>query len=154
MKARQLMAAPEFGAVTSFGYTYRLALRPHGVPVNTDLSHPLGLVLGLMGPAESIYFERHADSGGASVTMRFASGALGNVFFQGRPSRSGPGERAMVVGEGAHLVIDNVIRLAYYRPVKHPGVYGRELEIMRWTEALHRPSGTLTRLAAPVAPVG
>jgi len=212
LKAREIMASPEFGEVTALSYTYRLGLRPHGAAVNTDLSHPMGLVLGLMGPAESIAFERHPRSDAAVVTIKFVSGALGNVFFPGRPSRSGPAERATVVGTGAHLTIDNVIRLTYYRPVQEPGVYGREasfigrnddaplfwepeftlgqmynknifligyvgevshfaesvlrgeppqragaadlLEIMRWTEALHQPSGTLTRintLAAAVA---
>jgi predicted dehydrogenase len=210
LKAREIMASPEFGAVTALSYTYRLALRPHGAAVPTDLSHPMGLVLGLMGPAESLSFERHAGSGAAAVTLKFVSGALGSIFFPGRPSRSGPSERATVVGEGAHLVIDNVLRLTYFRPVANPGVYGREpsfiganddaplfwepeftlgqlynknifligyvgevsafaeavlrgepparagtadlLEIMRWTEALHQPSGTLTRIAEPVGP--
>jgi predicted dehydrogenase len=209
VKAREIMASPEFGEVTALNYTYRLGLRPHGASVNTDLSHPMGLVLGLMGPAESMFFERHPKSGAAAVTISFVSGALGSVFFPGRPSRSGPSERATVVGTSAHLVIDNVMRLTYYRPVKNPGVYGREpsfigsnddaplfwepeftlgqmynknifligyvgevshfaesvlrgeppqragaadlLEIMRWTEALHQPSGTRTRIAVPQA---
>jgi predicted dehydrogenase len=207
VKAREIMATAAFGAPSALDYTYRLGLRPHGAPVNTDLSHPMGLVLGLMGPAESIYFERQPRTGAASAIITFLSGALGHVFFPGRPSRSGPAERAMVVGDGAHLVIDNVMRLTYFRRVSEPGVYGREptfigkdddaplfwepeftlgqmynknifligyvgevshfaesvlagreperagaadlLEIMRWTEALHRPSGTLTRISAP-----
>jgi predicted dehydrogenase len=212
VKAREIMALPAFGEVTALSYTYRIGLRPHGAAVTTDLSHPMGLVLGLMGPAESISFERHPRSGAAAVTIKFVSGALGNVFFPGRPSRSGPAERTTVVGTGAHLTIDNVMRLTYYRPVTEPGVYGREpsfigtdddaplfwepeftlgqmynknifligyvgevshfaesvlrgepparagaddlLEIMRWTEALHQPSGTLTRINAPPAAVG
>jgi predicted dehydrogenase len=207
VKARAIMATPEFGAVSALDYTYRTALRPHGTAVNTDLSHPMGLVLGLMGPAETIYFERQPRTGAASVVIKFLSGSLGHVFFPGRPSRSGPAERAMVVGEGAHLVIDNVLRLTYFRKVSESGVYGREpsfigkdddaplfwepeftlgqmynknifligyvgevsafaeallrgepparagvddlLEIMRWTEALHQPSGTLTQINAP-----
>jgi predicted dehydrogenase len=207
IKAREIMAAPAFGAVSALDYTYRLSLRPHGAPVNSDLSHPMGLVLGLMGPAESIFFERHPRTGAAAVVIKFSSGALGQVFFPGRPSRSGPSERAVVVGDGAHLVIDNVMRLTSFRKVSAPGVYGREpsfiggdddaplfwepeftlgqmynknifligyvgevshfaqsvldghpperagaadlLEIMRWTEALHRPSGTLTRINEP-----
>lgn len=213
-KAREIMATPEFGPVTALSYTYRAGLKPHGAAVNTDLSHPMGLVLGLMGPAETIYFERHPDSGAAVATMKFVSGALGTVFFPGQPSPSGPAERATVVGTGAHLTIDNVIRLTYYRRVTNRGLYGREpsfigddadaplfwepeftlgqmynknifligyvgevshfadavlrgeppqhagaddlVEIVRWTEALHEPSGTLTRLpsrAAAAAPV-
>ena len=205
LKARELMAAPEFGEVTALDYTYRLALRPHGAPVVSDLSHPLGFVLKMMGPAETIYFERHPKTGAAAVTFKFVSGALGNVFFPGRPSRAGQSERAMVVGSNTHLIIDNVIRLTYFRQVGQPGAYGREasfigrnedaplfwepeftlgqmynknifligyvgevsafaesvlngtppaeagaddlLEIMRWTEALHQPSGTLTRIS-------
>ncbi len=209
IKAREIMASSEFGEVTAFHYTFRLSLRPHGAPVATDLSHPMGLVLGLMGPAETIYFERHPRTGSASISMRFASGALGNIFLEGRPSPNGPAERAIVIGDGAHLEIDNVIRLTYYRRVSKRGAYGREasfigpnedaplfwepeftlgqlynknifligyvgevchfaesvldgkapdragaadlIEIMRWTEALHQPSGTLTRLM-PAAP--
>lgn len=207
VKAREIMATPQFGIVSALDYTYRLGLRPPGAAVNTDLSHPMGLVLGLMGPAESIFFERHPRTGAATVVIKFLSGALGQVFFPGRPSRSGQSERATLVGEGAHLVIDNVMRLSYFRQVSQPGVYGREpsfigsdddaplfwepeftlgqmynknifligyvgevshfaqsvldghaperagaadlLEIMRWTEALHQPSGTKTRINDP-----
>ena len=209
LKAQEIMRTPRFGAATAFHYQFRGSLQPHGAPVYRDLSHPMGLVLALMGPAQSISFERQPETGAAGVILRFAGGALGNVFFLGRAARSGPGERATVVGEGSHLVIDNVIRLTYYRKVTQPGRYGREasfigieedaplfwepeytlgqmynknlfligyvgevshfaecvlagtppdkagcddlLEIMRWTEALHQPSGTTTELRPPEA---
>ena len=126
LKAQEIMRTRRFGEPTALHYLFRGSLRPHDAPVPRDLSHPMGLVLALMGPAQSIYFERHPETGAASIIFRFVSGALGSVFFLGRAASSGPGERATVVGEGSHLVIDNVIRLTYYRKVTQPGRYGRE----------------------------
>jgi hypothetical protein len=37
-----------------------------------------------------------------------------------------PAERAMVVGDGAHLVIDSVLRPSSYRRASEPGACGRE----------------------------
>ena len=125
-KAQEIMRTRRFGEPTALQYLFRGSLRAHDAPVHGDLSHPMGLVLALMGPAQSIYFERQPDTGAASVIFRFVSGALGSVFFLGRAASSGPGERATVVGERSHLVIDNVIRLTYYRKVTQPGRYGRE----------------------------
>jgi predicted dehydrogenase len=126
LKAQQIMRTPRFGKPTALHYLFRGSLGAHDAPVPRDLSHPMGLVLALMGPAQSVYFERHAETGAASIIFRFVSGALGSVCFLGRAASSGPGERATVVGERSHLVIDNVIRLTYYRRVNQPGRYGRE----------------------------
>ena len=94
LKAQQIMRTRRFGEPTALHYLFRASLRPHDAPVPRDLSHPMGLVLALMGPAQSIYFERQPDTGAASVIFRFVSGALGSVFFTGSAASSGPGERA------------------------------------------------------------
>ena len=126
LKAREIMQTQRFGTPTALHYRFRGRLVAPDAPVHTDLSHPMGLVLALMGPAQSISFERHPETGAASITFRFVSGALGNVFLLGRAASSGPAEHATVVGEGSHLDIDNVIRLTYYRAVSARGRYGRE----------------------------
>jgi predicted dehydrogenase len=130
VKAREIMGSPSFGTPTMLQFTYRDKLGGLADPVHTDLSHPLGLVYGLMGPADEIHVERHDETAGALITFRFRSGALGSLFLMGAPSPTGPGEHAVVVGEGEHIVIDNVIRLAYYRRPLVDRRYGRDATFM------------------------
>ena len=124
VKARELIDSPEFGAVTSMSATYPLRIapperrqQPPAQPINLDLCHPASAIHKLMGDVDSIWFDR-ADNGGGVVALRFVSGAVGVLHCtSGRPSTA-PNERFEVIGTGASVLVDNVIRLTYYRPGK------------------------------------
>jgi predicted dehydrogenase len=123
-KARELIEAPEFGAATSMNSTYPLRIappeqraQPPRQPINLDLCHPASAIHRLMGDVESIWFDRAANGGGI-VCLRFVSGAVGVLHCTSGKSGTSPNERFEVIGTGASVVVDNVIRLTYYRPGK------------------------------------
>lgn len=123
-KAREFIEGPDFGAVTSMNATYPLRIapaerrhEPPAQPINLDLCHPASAIHKLMGDVESVWFDR-ASNGGGIAALRFVSGAVGVLHCtSGKPSTSA-NERFEVVGTGASVVVDNVIRLTYYRPGK------------------------------------
>jgi predicted dehydrogenase len=123
-KAKEFIDAAPFGATTSMNATYPLRIAPPerrsappAQPINLDLCHPASAIHKLMGDIDSIWFDR-AGNGGGIVAMRFVSGAVGVLHCtSGKPSTT-PNERFEVIGTGASVVVDNVIRLTYYRPGK------------------------------------
>lgn len=131
-KARQLMARPDFGTPSSVAIRY-----PQSPPPEEDraddrkmagfldhIVHPASILLTLMGPLRSICFHREVVNGGASALLRFRSGAVGTMHLAAGQSGTSPLERVEVVGSGANLVVENGMKLTYYRPGL-PGAYGR-----------------------------
>jgi len=123
-KARAIIDTPEFGAATSMTSAYPLRIAPAeqrsatpNQPINLDLCHPASAIHLLMGDIESIWFDR-ADNGGGIVALRFTSGAVGVLHCTSGKSGTSANERFEVIGTGASVVVDNVIRLTYYRPGK------------------------------------
>ena len=78
-----------------------------------------------MGDVDSLWFDR-APNGGGIACLRFVSGAVGVLHCTSGKSGTSPNERFEVIGNGASVVVDNVIRLTHYRPGKRghggPGV--------------------------------
>ncbi|HET7769630.1 MAG TPA: Gfo/Idh/MocA family oxidoreductase [Chloroflexota bacterium] len=136
-KARSIVEAEEFGARTSMNATYPLRIAPAEQraappqqPINLDLCHPASAIHGLMGDIASVWFDR-APNGGGIVALRFVNGAVGVLHCTTGKSGTSPNERFEVIGEGASVVVDNVVKLTYYRPGRRgrPGEgYGRTPE--------------------------
>jgi predicted dehydrogenase len=129
VKAKEIAESKEFGKPTSIGGRYPLSLAEwkdgrRNLAGFMDICHPFSAILYLMGGVKSIYFEEERINGGASVSIKFRSGAVGTLHLTGGASEMAPKERFEVVGKEANLVIDNGNRLYYYRPGSR-GPYGR-----------------------------
>lgn len=126
---------PEFGRPASVAIRY-----PQLIPDESDkgslrngrlrgfldhIVHPASILQYVMGPVASLVHHRDVSGGGAAL-LTFRSGAVGVMHFAHGQSGTSPLERIEVVGEGANVVVDNGVKLTYYRPGRRgPGGYGR-----------------------------
>jgi predicted dehydrogenase len=122
-KVAEIIASPEFGDVTSFYLRDPQTLPPpseRGDLVEMrwfldHIVHPVSLLHRLVGPLTRLY----VDEGPAHdpvISVRGANGAAGTLHMPGHQSPTSPMERLEVVGQGANVVVDNTVRLTYYRP--------------------------------------
>jgi predicted dehydrogenase len=122
-KVKQIIATPEFGAPTSISVRY-----PQSLPAPADRSdgramigfldhifHPGAVLVHLMGPVASLDFRSEPRTGASVATMLFESGAIGTLHLAAGSATTSPLERVEVIGEGANVVVDNGVRLTYYR---------------------------------------
>jgi len=131
-KAKQIISSPEFGRPSSIYIRYPQDLPPFeeraDLPrmkwVLDHIFHPASILHYLMGPIRSFRYEREPFNGGSVTMLQFASGAVGTMHLCAGISGSGPLERLEVVGEGANVVVDNGVRVSYYRKAERPA-YGR-----------------------------
>src|SRR5207249_3887491 len=86
--------------------------------------HPAAVLHYLMGPVTRFGFEWEPVSGGSVASLRFASGAVGTLHLAAGGGPASPLERVEVIGEGANAVLENGVKLTYYRRGTH-GEYGR-----------------------------
>jgi predicted dehydrogenase len=85
----------------------------------------MSVVNYMMGKVHTLYFERSENGGGYGL-FKFRSGATGVIHFAQGMSGTSPLERLEVIGDGANVVVDNGVKLTYYRPGERgPGGYGR-----------------------------
>jgi predicted dehydrogenase len=132
VKAKEIVSSEEFGQPLSITIRY-----PQGMPPLADradlrkvaglldhLPHPGSIVHELMGPIADASYTWEAVTGGSFVSMNFVSGAIGVLHMPGGGSGSSPLERVEVVGTRASVVVDNGVRVTYYRPATRPA-YGR-----------------------------
>ncbi len=129
-KAREIMDQPAFGrsqivtlqypeaipTVEEFRQYYDEGRRVNGVVSFVDhLVHPASLLIFLLGPPQTLYYERAA--GGAGLTMfTFASGAVATLALTSGSCGRGGLERTVVFGEkGNHLVVENNIRVSWFK---------------------------------------
>jgi predicted dehydrogenase len=139
-KAAQLMREPEFGQVSLATFQYpqyvptveEMAAYMRGERVEKvvgfldHLCHPVSLMLFLLGMPRTLYYER-SSSGAGLAMFTFASGAAATLVLTHGAARDGGMERTLLVGDkGSHIVVDNNIRVTYYRnPPYEPGTgYG------------------------------
>ena len=130
-KAKEITLREDFGTPASIYTRYPMCLPPeedrlqkkgmHGIL--DHIPHPGSLLRLFMGPIESIYIEDERISGGAFITVKFVSGAVGMLHFTAGQSGISPLERLEVIGQGSNVVIDNSIKLTHYRPGNR-GPYG------------------------------
>lgn len=123
-RAKQIIGAPQFGRVSSISVRYPQSLPPYEERADLPamrgfldhIYHP-GAVLGyLMGPVTRFYHDWEPASGASVASLRFGSGAVGTLHLAAGSAVTSPLERVEVVGQGANLVIENGVRLTYYRP--------------------------------------
>lgn len=135
VKARALMQRPEFGRVATITARYPQALPPENERGDIKkmtgfldhIVHPYSVLRFLGGPIESLYVERAEATGGSLTLLRFTSGAVGSLHLSARQPGTMPLERTEIIGDGGGaVVIDNNLRVTYYRPGGSPeGGYGR-----------------------------
>jgi predicted dehydrogenase len=131
-KAKNLMARPDFGTPASVSIRYPQSLPPEAERGDDrkmagfldHIVHPASILLFLMGRFRSVCFRREEGNGGAVALLRFESGAVGTMHLAAGSSGASPLERVEVIGGGANVVVENGVRLTYYRPGV-PGGYGR-----------------------------
>lgn len=84
--------------------------------------HPLGFMLAVGGPARSVTTHR-GERGGGVVVFEYANGGFGTLHLADGAASSQPLEHYTVIGNGAHLTVDNVERVTVQRGI--PFSYGR-----------------------------
>lgn len=134
-KAREIVSRAEFGTPAQIYVRYPQALPPAGERDDADrrmvgfldhFFHPAAIVHRLMGPVAAVSYVREPHNGGSFSTLRFAGGAVGVMHLAAGQSGTSPLERVEVVGTGTNVVVENGVRLTYYRKgPRGPGGYGR-----------------------------
>ena len=131
VKAKALSQRAEFGPISCITVRYPQLLPPYEDRASNDkminfldhFVHPHSLLKFLGGPIESLFVAR-SPIGSATVTFQFKSGAIGNLLYSVGQSASSFYERTEIIGDGENIVIDNNIRVTFYRKAPPVG-YGR-----------------------------
>lgn len=133
VKMREIITDPAFGRPGSFTTRYPLHLPAKAGLAASDPSirsclghlwHPFGTALLLLGPLATLSVESAPNGGGGVATAHFRNGAVGLFHFSAGQSAMSPLERTEVIGEGANVVVENAMRLTYYRKTSI-GPYGK-----------------------------
>ncbi|HEV2124877.1 MAG TPA: Gfo/Idh/MocA family oxidoreductase [Chloroflexota bacterium] len=135
-KAKEIISrAGEFGQPAQIYVRYPQALPPAGerqaenrrmVSFLDHFFHPGSIVHRLMGPVRRVSYVREPLNGGSFSTLTFASGAAGVMHLAAGQSGTSPLERIEVIGTGANVVVENGVKLTYYRRgTRGEGGYGR-----------------------------
>ncbi len=122
VRVAEILADPSFGGATSFSMRYPVAV-PSEEERQDPLArlgflqfvHPYSLLLRLFGECRQFSYVRNPASGGAVVTFTYNKGLVGTLHLTAGQAMSGPMERLEVVGNGAHVVVENAVKLTYYR---------------------------------------
>lgn len=131
-RAKEIINSVEFGRPTSIYIRYPQSMPPleeRGDLRNVQglldhIYHPGAIINYLMGQVDSISYHWEPFSGGSVTSLKFTSGAVGTLHMPGARSGTAPLERLEVVGEHAVIVVDNGVKVTYYRPAERPA-YGR-----------------------------
>jgi predicted dehydrogenase len=135
IKAKEIMESIEFGPPASIHTRLRSKTsreivdnRKKKEPINEYerrirfwmldyVIHHLDLVRFFMGDVDNIHFERNTASGLPSyaVSLRFKEGTVGTMHVTQGDSFSTFQENLEIIGQGTNLIVDNVIKLSYYR---------------------------------------
>ncbi len=133
-KVKQIIEAEEFGQPASIYVRYPQSLPPAEERSDTrrmlgfldHISHPGSIIHYLMGTISHIYFEEERFNSGTVTSIKFTSGAIGSLHLASGQSGASPLERVEVIGRGCNVVVDNGVKLTYYRRGgRGPGGYGR-----------------------------
>ncbi|MHC4984890.1 MAG: Gfo/Idh/MocA family protein [Planctomycetota bacterium] len=144
-KAKELIDAPDFGAVSLATFQYPLHLPTpeemaryfgdldklgaggQAVSEVTDfldhLCHPVSLMLMLLGMPKTLTYQAGPNRAGAA-TFTFESGAVATIAMSAGLPMTSEFERTLLVGDGQAVTIENNIRVTLHR---QPGLgYGNE----------------------------
>jgi predicted dehydrogenase len=122
-KVKAIITSPEFGPVSSMSIRYPQSMPPlqdrhDGVAMRGFLDHiyhPVAVLNYLMGPVERLSYEWEPGTGGSVTSLRFASGAIGSMHLAAGSATTSPLERVEVIGRGGNVVVENGVRVTYYR---------------------------------------
>jgi len=126
VKAREISQRPEFGGVTQLTVRYPQSLPPLetrydlannrlAISFLDHLFHPMAVIQLLGGDVTSLTYQWEEKSGGMMALFTLASGGIASLHSSGGAAYSGPREHVEVVGQGEHIIVNNGIRLTYYR---------------------------------------
>ncbi len=121
-KAKELMAAPDFGNVSQVLLQY-----PQSVPTDEEFSnynscrdfldhlcHPTSLMVYLLGMPISLYFER-SNNGSGLATFKFENGSIASIALTKGSSPNAGMERTTIIADsGKHIVVENNLRVYYH----------------------------------------
>jgi predicted dehydrogenase len=122
-KVKEIISSSEFGASSSIFVRYPLAMPEFDKCGSlTEMKgfldgifHPAAVLFYLMGPIDRLAYEREAVTGSSVTAIRFHSGAVGALHLAAGSSSSSPLDRTEVVGQNANVVVENGVKLTYYR---------------------------------------
>jgi predicted dehydrogenase len=134
MKMKEIISSKEFGKPVSIYVRY-----PQGIPEFSGredphkmlgfldhIGHPASILHYLMGKIKTVYFERESLHGGTIAVLTFLDGGIGCLHLAAGASGTSPLERVEVIGNGCNVVVENGIKLTYYRKGERGvGGYGR-----------------------------
>jgi predicted dehydrogenase len=138
-RVKDIIGRDEFGAINTIYTRY-----PQHIPNEQEkagapktcvgfldhIAHPGSIITYLGGEIEGVLHHRSPGGGGFAL-LHLRSGASACLHFAAGMSGTSPLERVEVVGSGANVVVDNGVRLTYYRPGgRGPGGYGRAVNFM------------------------
>jgi predicted dehydrogenase len=131
-KVRSIMDSPEFGPVSSISVRYPQSLPPAHERQNSvamigfldHIFHPGAVLAHLGGPVRRLSYEWEPNSGGSVSSLLFESGVIGSLHLAAGAPATSPLERVEIIGQDASVVVDNGVRITYYRRGASLG-YGR-----------------------------
>jgi predicted dehydrogenase len=91
--------------------------------------HPIGAALRVGGPFGRVQLTMDRSGRNGAMVALLRSGAVAVFHFPRTRSPMSPLEHLEAVGEGANVVVQNAVRLTYYRPAS-PGPYGRTIDAL------------------------
>lgn len=132
VRTKEIIDTEEFGRPSSLSIRYPQSMPPldrrHDLNAVRGLldhiPHPASIIHELMGPIETFSYQWEPITGGSVTSLKFTSGAIGTLHMPGGGSGASPLERLEVVGEHANVVVENGVKVTYYRPARRPA-YGR-----------------------------
>lgn len=128
LKAADIIHSEPFGGISSFAMRYPAALPPADVRANTltmgpflaDFLQAYSVILRLVGECDGFTFLR-SKLGDVVMNLHYRSGMVGTLHLTGSQAFTSPTERLEVVGNGANIIVENGLRLKYYRAECAPG---------------------------------
>jgi predicted dehydrogenase len=131
-RVKEIISSPEFGEPTSMTIRYPQTLPPFEKrstlsemrSVLDHIFHPGAIIHYLMGQIGTMHLEREPVHGASISTFTFQSGAVGTLHMAAGASGSSPLERLEIVGRHTNIVVENGVKVTYYRQTKGLG-YGR-----------------------------
>lgn len=140
-RLKEITTLPDFGAIATISLRYPQYIptveeltttRPgdpktgHRIGFLDHLCHPVSLLQFLGGRTKSLSYAR-ASNGAGFAHLSMKSGVQACIHFTAGQSGTSVLERIEVTGAGSNAVVENNIRLTWYRPVQDPALrsYGR-----------------------------
>ncbi|MGI6380943.1 MAG: Gfo/Idh/MocA family protein [Anaerolineae bacterium] len=123
LKAGAIAESPSFGKPSSFVMRYPALLPPEafGKPCK-DVGSLLGIVrpyatlMRLFGEPRGMMVATNPLTGDACITLGYRTELVGTLHLCGNQGMGGARERLEVIGQGAHVIVENATRVTYHRP--------------------------------------